>query len=178
VEHVGLAVLKALGHVLFVLSQVGGVALAAVTLPGSVLVLLGAVVFSAANGWHRPGWQVLILLAVLATIAELLDNVLSMYGVKRYGGSGRSAVLGGLGALAGAIIGGIVIPIFIVGSLIGAFAAGFAVAYWLEMKAGKEKGEAMRAGWGAIVGRVMGATAKVIITMVMAVVAVVGAYSG
>ena len=177
-ENFGLMALKILGQAVFMLSLLAGVVMAAVTLPGSILVLASAIVFSACTHWQRPGWQVLIVLAVLATIAELLDNVLTIYGVRKYGGSRRSAVLGGVGALIGAIVGGMVIPIPIVGSLVGALAGGFATAWWLEEKAGKERGEAVRAGWGSVMGRAMGATAKVILTIAMVVVTVVAVYSG
>ncbi len=177
-EGFGLAVLNILGQAVFILSLLVGVVMSAVTLPGSLLVLASAIVFSACTHWQRPGWQVLIGLAVLATIAELLDSILTMYGVRKYGGSRRSAVLGGVGALVGAIVGGWVIPVPIVGSLVGALAGGFATAWWLETRSGREHREAVRAGWGSVMGRAMGATAKVILTIAMVVVTVVAVYSG
>jgi uncharacterized protein YqgC (DUF456 family) len=50
------------------------------------------------------------------------------------------------------------------------------VAYWLERRHGKADGEAVRAGWGAVLGRVLGAIAKTTLTTAMAVIALAAAF--
>lgn len=181
-----------IGKVVFVLIQPVAVVMAALTLPGSALVVVSALLYSWACGWQRPSWPVLVILVALAVIAETLDNVLSMFGVRRFGGSGRTAVAAGVGALGGAILAGLLfswlglasllagpagwIITMVVPPLVGAVVGGFLVAYWFERRYGKTDDEALRAGWGAILGRVLGAVAKTVLTTAMAVIALVAAF--
>ena len=185
-------VLKILGYVVFLVAQLTGVLLAALTLPGSLLVLVSAIVCSAATGWHRPSWGVLVLLAALALVTELVDNIMAMLGVQRFGGSRWTSVAAGVGALAGGILAGVLAPAIGIGALIGgplgwiltvavlpligAFAGGFLVAYALELSRGANKTDATRAGVGAVLGRVLGAIVKVTLTTVMAIIATAAAF--
>ncbi|MCX7597778.1 MAG: DUF456 family protein [Armatimonadetes bacterium] len=185
-------VLVVLGKVVFVALQPLAVLMAALTLPGSLLVLASAFIYSWACDWQRPAWAVLVVLAVMAALAETADNVLSVLGVRKYGGSRQTAVAAGLGTLAGAALGSLVfgwlglaglvagplgwLAATVVPPLVGAVVGGFLVAYWLERRQGKGDPEALQAGWGAVLGRVMGATAKTAITTAMAVIALVGAF--
>lgn len=181
-----------LGKVLFVVLQPLAVVMAALTLPGSVLVVASAFLYSWASDWQRPTSPVLIVLAVMAALAETSDNILSMLGVRRYGGSRRTAVAAGLGTLLGALLSTLVFgwlglagllagPIgwlvaTVLPPLVGAAVCGFLVAYWVERRQGKGDSEALQAGLGAVFGRVLGATAKTAITTAMCVVALVGAF--
>lgn len=184
--------LKIAAYVVFLLCQPVAVVMAAFMLPGSVLVVLTALLVSAATGWTRPSWQVLIALAVMAIIAELADNLASMLGVRQFGGSRSTSVAAGLGALAGAVVASMLAGTLGLGALLagpmgwifvavgvpllGAFAGGFAVAYFLELRRGAPTDAARRAGWGAIMGRVLGAVAKVSLTGAMSIVAVLAAF--
>ncbi len=183
-------VLKVLGSILFLLCQPVAILLAALTLPGSVLVLVSAILFSAATGWHRPSLTVLVVLGVLTLAAELLDNLMALVGVKWYGGRTRTSIAAGFGAITGAVLAGVVLsPLVgllggpvgwvlaaVVVPLAGAIAGGFGVAYLVETHRGSQPDDARRAGIGAIVGRVLGAVSKVILTSAMAVMAVIGAF--
>lgn len=123
-------------------------------LPGLwlMLAILGVGALSGAVSW----W-LLVLLALLAGAAELIEFLLVRHMSIRFGGSRRAF----WGALAGGILGFIVgIPIPIIGSLlaglIGTF-AGAALVSWHELR---DLGPATRVGWGAVLGRAFSAIVK------------------
>jgi uncharacterized protein YqgC (DUF456 family) len=64
---------------------------------------------------------------------------------------------------------GIPIPIPFVGSMVGAFVGSFAGALIAELTRGTGGGAATRVAWGAFIGRVVAAAAKVAIGIVMIV---------
>jgi len=88
---------------------------------------------------------------------------------QRYGGSKRA----GWGALIDGLVGAIVgVPVPIIGSVIGGFIGAFAGATLFEYTRSQAAGSAMRAGWGALLGRVAATAAKMTLGIVIAVVAV------
>ncbi len=101
----------------------------------------------------------LVTVAALAVVAEVLEFTLSARYTRRYGGSPRAgwgAIVGGfLGAMAG-------IPVPIIGSVIGALGGAFIGALVLEYtRAEATRGSATRVAWGALIGRVVAAGAKI-----------------
>ena len=91
---------------------------------------------------------------------------------RRYGGSKRA----GWGALIGGLVGAIIgVPVPIIGSVIGGFVGAFAGATLLEYSRSPVAGAAVRAGWGALLGRVAATAAKMTLGIVIAVVAVFAA---
>ena len=85
--------------------------------PGSVLILLAAVVHGAASGFSSFGWGLLLVLAVLFVFAQVAQVLIGSWGARRWGG-GRWA---GVGAIVGFLVGTFAIPVPLVGSLVGAF---------------------------------------------------------
>ena len=186
-----MVVLRVLGELIFLLLMPLAVVVSMLALPGSLLVLAASVVHSAVTGWQRPSWQVLVALAVLALAAEASDNVLAIWGARRYGASLRSSIIAGIGAGVGAIFAGLIaqivgIPALVAGPIAwlvvnavlvvaGACVGAFAAAYWWEIRSGASPEEARRAGLGGAVGRVLAIIARVAITAAMAVIATIGA---
>jgi uncharacterized protein len=146
-------------------------------LPGTFLVVAAATVYDACHGWQPiPGWQLLAML-VLAALSEVADQILSAWGVRRYEGTSR----GGMGAWLGGVLGGIagasvappigalggpvgIAAAFVLGPLLGGMAGGFGGAVLLELTHKDPKrtfGEALRSGWGAFLGRMLGVLLKV-----------------
>lgn len=171
-----LQVLHWLGATVYVAGMTLGVVAAFLGLPGNLLVVLCGLIYSAAHGWDRPPIWLVLALIPAAVFAELVDNILSMMGVRRYGGSSRTmwwAVAGGLvgafllgwlsgltgivglvGGIAGFVVGAIVPPL--AGGLVGGYLGG----YWYERRQGRRPEEARRAGWGALLGRLAGGAVK------------------
>jgi uncharacterized protein YqgC (DUF456 family) len=88
----------------------------------------------------------------------------------KYGGSRRA----GWGALIGGIVGAIVgVPVPVLGSIIGAFVGSFVGAALFEYTRERHAGIAVRAGWGAMLGRAAAAGVKIAVGLVIGVVGVV-----
>lgn len=114
-------------------------------------------------------WEFLIVMAVLAGIAEVLEFVLQARYAGRYGASTR----GNVGGIAGAIIGAIVLAPFLLGlgALIGALGGAWLGCYIGEMP-GRTRPEALRAAKGAFVGKALGFTLKTAIGAVIVVLSI------
>jgi uncharacterized protein YqgC (DUF456 family) len=125
-------------------------------LPGAPLLFAGLLVAAWAEDFARvgPGW--LTVLAVLALASYAVDWLAAVWGVQRFGASGRAATGAALGLLAGLFLG----PVGIVaGPFLGAVAG--------ELLARRGLGQAGRAGLGATLGLVAGAALKLTLGFTM-----------
>lgn len=135
-------------------------------LPGLWVMLAAAVVYAYTGSGVAISTFTLIMIGILAVIAEVIEYVLSAKYVRIYGGSRRGAWGAIIGGTIGAIMG---VPIPIIGSLVGAFAGSFAGALIAELGGGAAKRDASRAAFGALVGRAMAAAMKVAFGLAIAV---------
>jgi uncharacterized protein YqgC (DUF456 family) len=139
---------------LALLVGLAGVILPAV--PGSVLLVAGAVLVAWAEGFTRvSGWTVAgcVAIGVATWVVDLLAGVL---GAKAFGAS-RWAVLGaGLGLLVGLFLG---LPGILLGPPVGAIVLEYARDPSFE--------RALKAGAGAFVGFVLGTAVKVSLAFVL-----------
>ena len=125
-------------------------------LPGPILVFLGLLLASWADGFARVGPLTLVLLALMTVAVYGVDFLAGAYGVDRTGAS-RRAVMGAIvGSMVGLFFG---LPGLILGPFIGAVGGEFTVR--------RRLGEAGRAGAGAWLGLVLGAVAKLAMLFVM-----------
>ena len=111
--------------------------------------------------WMVP-WWVFVISIVIAIIGEVLEFMAGALGAKK-GGASKQGMLGALiGGFAGTIIGTFVIPIPIVGSLIGAILGCGIGAVIGELKATPDAQlkDTLKPAAGAVVGRILGALAK------------------
>jgi len=168
------------GYVLLVLVLLAGVLATLLGLPGTVLILVGAVVTSAVTHWDRPEWWVLLVLAGLALSAELGDNLLAAAGTKYGGGSAKTGWATVCGGIAGALAGSLVSPVFsllggVFGFLLGvvivplalAAVGGYLAAYYYEVREGRTPQEARQAGKGALIGKLLGLMGKALLAVMM-----------
>jgi uncharacterized protein YqgC (DUF456 family) len=172
-----------LGTVLFALALLLGVAATAFGLPGTILILLDAVIYSACTHWQHPPLWVLLVLVALAAVAETADNILGYSGVRRSGGTSKTGLWAMAGGLAGVFVGGWVSPLLGALGLTGGLAGvvfgvllppiacgllgGYLGGYIFELRQGKSRSEAAQAGKGALIGRLHGALAKMLLAGVM-----------
>lgn len=133
---------------LALLVGLAGVVLPAI--PGSVLLVAGALLVAWAEGFTRvSGWTVAVC-AVIGAAIWAVDFVAGVLGAKAFGAS-RWAVLGaGIGLLVGMFLG---IPGIILGPAVGAIV--------LEYARDPNFERAMKAGVGAFLGFVLGTAVKV-----------------
>ena len=126
-------------------------------IPGTPLILAGAVIHAVANDFHPVGWGHLAILGVLAAVAYSLDYFAGALGVSKLGGS-RWAMLGAvLGAMVGVFFGFVGL---ILGPIIGAVAT--------ELIRSRKLNTSLRSGVGTVLGMILGMVAKLTISVIMA----------
>lgn len=149
------------------------------TLPGNWLILIFCVTYS----WLLPeqdgsgiGWVGLSVLAACAVVGEAVEFVAGAALAGKRGGSRRGMVLAVIGTALGSVAGAMVsFPIPIVGPVIGALAGGaggaFAGAWLGELWKGRTVAEGAHIGWGAMIGRLLGTSGKLLFGAIMVVIA-------
>ncbi|HEV7301396.1 MAG TPA: DUF456 domain-containing protein [Tepidisphaeraceae bacterium] len=144
------------------------------TLPGLWLMVLATAIYAWVTNGIYIGWPGLIALTILAGLAEIVEFVAGGAGAAKAGGSKRAFV----GALVGGILGAIFfsIPLPIIGTIIGIVLGTFLGAVAVEVLVKKDTGIALRVGYGAAIGRLIGIITKVTFGLVMFVVGAVVAW--
>jgi uncharacterized protein YqgC (DUF456 family) len=161
--------------VIFITACLVGLALIPLGLPGLWLIVLGVIVYGWMTAFRSVGAVTIGLAVGLALVGEVLEAWLGFRYARRYGGSNRSA----WGALVGGLVGaGAGVPVPVIGSVIGAFVGAFAGAVLFEYTVSRRAPLAVRAGWGAVVGRAAAAAVKMGLGVVIAVVGVVAVLRG
>lgn len=129
----------AIASILMVLGLAGSIL---PILPGPPLSFIGLFLLALLKHFSPPLTPTLIIImAVVTVLLVVMDYLIPLLGAKRYGAS----KWGVWGSVIGMIIGIFWSPL---GMLVGAF-LGAVLAEWLI---GKEKAEALRAGWGVVMG--------------------------
>jgi uncharacterized protein len=132
-------ILIVIGSILMILGLAGSVL---PVLPGPPLSFIGLLLLAFVEHFSPPLTPTLIIvLGVVMVLMIVMDYVLPLLGAKKYG----SSKWGAWGSVLGMVIGVFWSPF---GMLVGAF-VGAIVGEWL---AGKKGEEALKAGWGVMVG--------------------------
>ena len=147
-----------LAAVLCIALMILSLALIFLGLPGTWVILALAGLWAAFTDDSGLGWRFFALLGGMAGIGEFAEFSAGYFGVKRFGGSGK----GSLGGMVGAVVGGILCAtlFFGFGALLGALAGGFVGCYLMEKITGAAHGPALRAAFGATLGRFGGFVVK------------------
>ena len=126
-------------------------------LPGPILSFCALLLLSWVKNWQIFSQTFLIVMAVVTALLILLDYVAPALGAKKYGAS----KLGLWGSVIGMVIGIFFIPPWgiILGAFIGALVG--------ELASGKSGRKALRAGWGILIGNVLGIGLKLAFTAVV-----------
>jgi uncharacterized protein YqgC (DUF456 family) len=146
-----------------VLMLVGLVGTVVPLMPGTILILCGAVLNHFAL--HSVGWPTLVVLTVMMILAQALDIVSGSIGAKWFGATRWGAIGGILGAIVGLFFG--LIGIF-VGPLVGALIG--------ELLGGKGLLPAGRSSWGTVLGTTAGIIGKFGIGLLMIVWFLIAAF--
>jgi len=142
---------------LAIISLVAGlIGLVAPVLPGPPLLFM-AVLFAAwAEDFSYAGVWTLLIIAILALIAVIMDFIAGSLGAKKFG-AGRAASIGAaIGAITGIFFG-------LAGMIIGPFAGAFIA----ELAVQKKIGPASEAGIGAWFGLIIGTAVKIALGFTM-----------
>ncbi len=132
-------IIVVIGSILMLLGLAGSIL---PILPGPPLSFIGLLVLALLRHFSPPLTPALVIILAIVTILVIaMDYIIPLLGAKRYGAS----KCGLWGSVLGMAIGMFWSPFAM---LAGAF-IGAVVVEWLI---GKKKGEALRAGWGVMVG--------------------------
>ena len=161
--------------ILLIACCLAGLALIAIGLPGIWLMVIAVIVYGLVTHFVGVGVVTLSVTIVLALLSEVAEAWLGFGMAKKYGGSKRA----GWGALIGGLMGaGIGVPVPVIGSVIGSLVGAFAGALLFEYLGHGDSDKAVRAGWGALLGRVAATATKMALGFVITVLAVIGALRG
>jgi uncharacterized protein YqgC (DUF456 family) len=127
-------------------------------LPGSTLILAGAVVYKLTidANTDRISWWTLGGLLVLVIVTYVIDFISGAVGAKYFGATRFGAVGGIIGAIVGLFFG---LPGLFLGPLVGVLIG--------EIIGGKELVSAGKSTWGTLLGTTAGMVAKLGIALVM-----------
>ena len=127
-------------------------------LPGTTLILAGAVVHKLVftEGPHALSWWVIGGMFVLMIVSYAIDFISGAVGAKYFGATRWGAVGGLVGAIVGIFFG---LPGIFIGPLVGVLAG--------ELIGGKQLVAAGKSTWGTLLGTTAGMIAKLVIAMVM-----------
>ncbi|HJX60138.1 MAG TPA: DUF456 domain-containing protein [Thermodesulfobacteriota bacterium] len=127
-------------------------------LPGPVLSFLGLLLLALLKQFSPPLTPTLIIImAILTVVVTIGDYLIPLWGAKRYG----ATKWGIWGSVIGMAIGIFFSPF---GMLLGAF-IGAVTVEWLVQK---ERGKALKAGWGVFIGSLAGTALKLGVSGMMA----------
>lgn len=128
--------------------------------PGTTVILAGAIIHRVMLGPDKSiGWSTVGLLVLLTLVSYLFDFLGGYFGAKYFG----ATKWGTIGAVLGAIIG-----LFF--GIVGLFVGPVLGAVTGEFIAGKRMIDAGRAGWGSLLGNIGGMIGKLIIALLMIVI--------
>jgi uncharacterized protein YqgC (DUF456 family) len=165
--------LDATASVLLVLATgLVGLALIPLGLPGLWLIVLGILGFGWLTDFRTLGVGSIVTVLALALLGEAVEAYVGFRYARRYGGSRRAGWGALIGGLAGAIIG---VPVPVIGSVIGGFVGAFLGATLFEYSKARHSEGAVRAGWGAVLGRALAAGVKMGVGVVLVVIGVFAA---
>jgi hypothetical protein len=153
------------------------------SLPGNWIIVLATAIYAyffPESETSGVGWLGIGVLVALAVAGEIIEFVAGAAMAGKRGASRRAMALAVVGTMVGSILGAIfTIPIPILGPIVGALAGGAGGAFcgaWLgEIWKGKSVEEGMHVGTGALLGRLLGTSGKLLVGAVMVVVATVDA---
>ena len=126
-------------------------------IPGPILSFAALLLLSWVKNWQTFSQTFLIVMAMLTALLIILDYVAPALGAKKYGASRY----GLWGSAIGMITGIFFIPPWgmIVGAFVGAMVG--------ELASGKSGRKALRAGWGILIGNILGIGLKLAFTAVV-----------
>jgi uncharacterized protein YqgC (DUF456 family) len=139
-------------------------------LPGIGVIFGSALLYALATQFSSISLNLILVLGVLTILGETADNWLMAAGAKHFGATNTAAWLSLLGGFLGAVILGpfLAVPLNVLGPVAGAFLGAFIAVVLYENREKHNWREALRAGWGTLLGRLAGIVVKMVLGVGMA----------
>lgn len=167
--------LEAGGLTLFILVMLFGIFSILFGLPGTVIILIDALIYGAITGFEEIGLKILVILLVLSVLAEVADFAVSAAGAVKFRVSKRGFWAFTIGGFIGAFL---MTPFLLgLGMLIGSFLGGFIAMMAMELLARSKLKPTLRATYGAILGRMAGIFVKGLFAVIMVIITLTSIYS-
>mgnify|MGYP006285880161 CR=1 FL=1 len=160
--------IQALGYILLYLAMIAGLAAILFGVPGQFGIVAAVLVFILVFGSSVLPWPVFFVLLLLAVLAEVIEGIAGFLGAKSAKGSLSSSFAAIGGGLVGGVLGSMLMPV--VGTILGALAGTFVGAFAVEFSRTRHSAGARRVAVGALIGRVVGSSVKVIAAFIMIVI--------
>ena len=167
--------LEAAGLTVFILVLFAGIFVTVFGLPGTVIILIDVILYALVTGFGPIGFKVILVLMVIAVVAEMLDFGLGMIGAARFGVSRKGIGAALFGSLIGVVL---ATPFFLgIGTLLGIFLGGFTGVFLVELMNQRKLKPVFRASYGVILGRITGIMIKGLLSVLMVVITLNHIYS-
>jgi uncharacterized protein YqgC (DUF456 family) len=159
--------MEVVGMIFFWLVLLVGVAVIPFGLAGTFIIVVDAFVYGLVTGFGKITLPFVGFLLLIALGVEFIEELLSAYMAKKFGGS-KWAMAGAIaGGLLGAIVGTPITPV--IGTLLGGFIGAFLGAMLLEWVHTWDLQNSIKVGVGAFFGAVGGKVAKIVVAVVMVI---------
>ncbi len=154
--------------ILIIFSLVGFAAIFFTTF-GTLIILIGAVLYALLTDFAIFPIRTLIIILALYLSGEALEYILIIIGGKKFGASNAAVI----GAIAGGIIGAIAgAGLLGIGLVLGTLLGIFLGAFFVEMVIQRDLIKSLKSGTGSVIGRIGSIAAKVIIAIIMLIIMV------
>ena len=131
---------------------------------GTLIILIGSILFALMTEFSVIDIRIMIILLTLYLCGEILEYIFVIAGAKKFGATNAASV----GAIVGGIVGAIAGTTFLgIGIIFGTFIGIFLGAFLVELVLRKDTLLALKAGAGGVIGRIGSIIAKVMIATVM-----------
>ena len=156
--------MEILAITILVLFSLVGFAAIFFTTFGTLIIFIGAILYSLLTDFSELSLPKLLILLALYLCGEVMEYLFVIFGAKKFGASNKAAIGALVGGIAGAIIG---VGFFGVGVILGTFSGIFLGAFIVEYFIQRDLVKSLKAGSGGIVGRIGSIAAKVVIAIIM-----------
>ena len=131
---------------------------------GTLIILIGAVIYAFMTGFSIITLKSLVIILVLYLIGEVFENLSVIFGTKTMGASNCAVVGAIVGGILGATFGA---GIFGIGLIPGTFLGIFLGAFLVELVLKRDLIKSLKAGTGGIIGRLGSVVIKVVLALIM-----------
>jgi uncharacterized protein YqgC (DUF456 family) len=167
--------LEIAGLTVFILVLFMGIFSIVFGIPGTAVILIDVIIYALITGFERVSIKIVLILLVISILAEAIDFSFGVAGAARFGISKRAIWIAAISGVIGAVA---MTPFFLgLGTVAGIFLGGFTGVLAIELVQQSKLKPALRAGHGAILGRIAGTLIKGFCALVMIVITMSNIYS-